>query len=601
MTVPILQAIKEARHLLQQGDREGARALLTQAVRRYPKESELWYWLAHSLDNREHAIDALHRALRLDPTFTEAATYLAELRASTDSTFEDEQEEEPPIILAPPVTGPISGGDPDPFLLPPITTTEEQRPSPPADEPPAPTPPETTSSDWSFLEELTGAGVSTFRREPVASAPVEEDEGETDWALLRELEGDFGQPTREEGFPRTGSNRSTSRPRSLGYDALLDPDAPPLPADELWRRVDTFIGGAAVAVAPVAAFSMQGVAVAETLQEPYAPVRQAMPALERTASSFPDAPPAAAATIPARNSFSPLVPEQLLSDTEETLYEEETEADSEAVDEAVGSRRRRLPLPIMIVLLLVALSGFAWLGMRYAAPLISGPPRATPFPAPEWVQEAQEAQYANAYEEAETILTEGLDENPGHVVGLVALSHLLRDEVGREAETLAAAEEALANVSNFEERALAAEAFVWAMARQSQPDLGRMLASGEQAAAETPRSPHAQWALAMAAALEGDATKARAAAELAARLAPEGEEAQSAAKLGAVYARMGDGEAAVGQYEQAVEQVDYVPWRVALVRLLQELERTEEAEAQLEHLRGIAREHPAVLELEASP
>ncbi|HEX8683568.1 MAG TPA: tetratricopeptide repeat protein, partial [Ardenticatenaceae bacterium] len=229
MTVPILQAIKEARHLLQQGDREGARALLTQAVRRFPKESELWYWLARSLDNREHAVDALHRALRLDPTFTEATVYLAELEASTDSTFEAEQEEEPPIVLAPPVTGPISGGDPDPFLLPPSTTPEEQRLSPLTDEPPAPAPAETTSSDWSFLEELTGAGVSTFRREPVVSAPVEEDEGETDWALLHELEGDFGQPAREEGFPRTGSNRSTSRPRSSGYDASLDPDAPPLP------------------------------------------------------------------------------------------------------------------------------------------------------------------------------------------------------------------------------------------------------------------------------------------------------------------------------------------------------------------------------------
>jgi tetratricopeptide (TPR) repeat protein len=600
MTVPILQAIKEARHLLQQGDREGARVLLTQAVRRFPKESELWYWLARSLDNREHAIDALHRALRLDPTFTEATTYLAELESGTDSTFEAEQEEEPPIVLAPPVTGPISGGDPDPFLLPPIIAPEEQQLSPLTDEPPTPTPAETTSSDWSFLEELTGAGVSTFRREPVASAPVEEDEGETDWALLRELEGDFGQPTREEGFSRTGSNRSTSRPRSSGYDASLDPDAPPLPADELWRRVDTFIGGAAVAVAPAAAFSMQGVAVAETLQEPYAPARQAMPTPERTASSFLDAPPAAAATTPMRNSFAPPMPEQMPRDTE-ALPEEEVESDSEAMDDAAGSRRRRLPLPVTIALLLLALSGLVWLGMRYAAPLISGPPRATPFPAPEWVQQAREAQYANDFEEAETILTEGLDENPGNVAGLVALSHLLRDEVGREAEALVAAEEALANVSNFEERALAAEAFVWTMARQTQPDLGRMLASGEQAAAETPRSPHAQWALAMAAAVEGDATKAREAAELAARLAPAGEEAQSAAKLGALYARMGDGEAAVEQYEQAAEQVDYVPWRVALVRVLQGLERTEEAEAQLEHLRATAPEHPAVLELEASP
>jgi tetratricopeptide (TPR) repeat protein len=362
-----------------------------------------------------------------------------------------------------------------------------------------------------------------------------------------------------------------------------------------------FIGRAAVAVAPVAAFSMQGVAVAETLQQPYAPTRQAMPAPERTASSFLDAPPAAAAaTTPARNSFVSSTAEQMPRDTEAALAEEE-EADSEAVDKVDGSRRRRLPLPVTIVLLLVALSGAVWLGMRYAAPLVSGPPRATPFPLPEWVQQAREAQYANDSEEAETLLTEGLDENPGHVAGLVALSHLLRDEVGREAEALTAAEEALANVSNFEERALAAEAFVWTMAHQGQPDLGRMLVSGEQAAAETPRSPHAQWALAMAAAVEGNTERAREAAQLAARLAPAGEEAQSAAKLGAVYARMGDGEAAVEQYEQAVEQVDYVPWRVALVRVLQELERTEEAEAQLEHLRAIAPEHPAVLELEASP
>src|SRR3712207_8534518 len=53
------------------------------------------------------------------------------------------------------------------------------------------------------------------------------------------------------------------------------------------------------------------------------------------------------------------------------------------------------------------------------------------------------------------------------------------------------------------------EAWVRAALAQSQPDLGRMLASAEQAAAETPQSPHAHWARALAAAQEGNTEGAR--------------------------------------------------------------------------------------------
>lgn len=592
MTVPILQAIQEGRRLLQRGDRAGARTLLTQSVRRFPKESELWYWLARSLDDPDHARDALQRALKLDPTFQQARTYLAELDGEGPTSGPP-----PPELFpfatppAPPVADPISPGDADLSIVPPAAEPIEPPEASPAT-------PEPNGTQWTFLEELTGAGGAAAQVDaepaPAAAEAEEADEGTT-WAFLEELEGDFSQDGAGGTLPRAASERGGAR---VVEDPSLDPDAPPVSEGELWRRAEAFLDSSTpAAMPPPQGLAIESVALAPE-QEPSLPpiaavsLAPAPSAPERGSFSFLDAPPSPVATLPVRNSLPPLTAEQILEAANGAAAPKAERAGRQS-----GPRRRLLPVLLLLAILAVLAATALASGAIGRLPF-GTTARATPFPAPAWVQEAQAARYANDFATAESVLREGLASTPDEVVGQVALSQLLRDQVGREGEAVAVAEEALGGVRNLDERALAAEAFVWTMARQAQPDVGRMLASAEQAATETPQSPHAQWARALAAAVEGDSDVARETALLAGRLAPIEEAAQSAAKEAEVLARVGDGEAAVQDYERALETVDYVPWRIALVRLLRELGRAEEAETHLTQLRALAPDDPGVLELD---
>ena len=219
-------------------------------------------------------------------------------------------------------------------------------------------------------------------------------------------------------------------------------------------------------------------------------------------------------------------------------------------------------------------------------------------PQPEWLREAYEARYNNDIQGAEKILRTTLVEDPTNIAALLALSDLRRDQLDGEKEALQLAEEALAIINkegSLDQRAQAAERYVWAMALQEQPDIGLALARGEQAATETPNNPHAQWAYAMASTLQEETSTAwestERASNLSVNLLPNG---LNEAKQAEIYARFGDIEQAVQRYEAALKKTDYVPWRVTLVRLLQEQGELDQAQEHIDYLRKIAPDDPAV-------
>ena len=227
---------------------------------------------------------------------------------------------------------------------------------------------------------------------------------------------------------------------------------------------------------------------------------------------------------------------------------------------------------------------------------------ATESAVPEWVREAQKARYNNNINEADQILRNNLKNDPNNIAGLLALSDLRREQAGGEGEALKLAERALDIINTegtLEERAQASQRYVWAMARQAQPDIGLALARGEQAATETPDNPYALWAHAMAASLEGDTSIAWKATQRATSLSGGESIGVIEAQQAEIYAQLGDLEQAAQRYKAALEKTDYVPWRVTLVRILREQERFDEAQKHLDHLRQLAPNEPAVQQLES--
>jgi hypothetical protein len=172
-------------------------------------------------------------------------------------------------------------------------------------------------------------------------------------------------------------------------------------------------------------------------------------------------------------------------------------------------------------------------------------PRPTPLPAPAWVQQAQTARYDNRPEQAEALLLQGLADDPQNVRALAMLSDMYRELPGGEEAALAIAQQALDSVRTLPQRALAAEAFAWAILVQPEPEEELAMARAEQAVAETPRSPHSYWALAAAAALEGEAASADDAMTLAAQLSPRWESAVTLARQGELLTRLGQLDRAV--------------------------------------------------------
>jgi tetratricopeptide (TPR) repeat protein len=391
-----------------------------------------------------------------------------------------------------------------------------------------------------------------------------------------------------------------------------DPAAPPLKApdnafgiseDELWRRAQAFIGDV-------------------KLPESLSPENQAAEGakIERGAFSFSDAPPSLAAQLSVRSDLAPLTEEQIKAALGVEPAEDKADKQEKAPKQAKPRRGGRLLGCLLLLILLPVVFGSAgWYLLRGSfyptsleevrevnPELISTQvaelkvryltTAATPIPAPDWVGEAQELRYQNNFAEAEERLRTELEAEAGNVIGLATLSDLLRERPGGEGEALALAQEASAAATTAEERARASESYVWALAHQAQPDVGQALASAEEALEETPESPHAFWALAMARALAGNADGSREALLSASALSEEVQAGAVAAQEAEVYARMGELEEAVALYEDALQETDYIPWGVELVKIKRQLEHPD-SQTHLDHLREIAPDDPAVQQL----
>jgi len=516
------QKIIEAQQLLAWGNRVAARRHLTLALQENPHDGQLWFWLAQTLDNQAHIINALERALKYDPGLLEAERYLGLLRQVMGKNKLSHTGRTAALIASP-----VSELDT------PSATTDDVGPVPPA---------------------------VPSEKEPVLS--YETSKPDNDLSLV----------TVDEAL-------EASKIRSLEQDAVTAP---------LRDAAETGLTTKKLALKEV---SSESITLLSDDQD------------------------------------------QSLAQDEEPLRSSESEADIDPLTQPKKRDRGWLGCLLRLFLLLLVLVGLSvcgWYMVSYnllpQAAIESHPIIATqvatlqevvpPFPTqlalppstftgqtpePEWVRQANEARYNNQIQEAEKTLRTHLVEDPTNIMALLALSDLRRDQLNGEKDALQLAEEALAIINqegSLDQRAQAAERYVWAMALQEQPDIGLALARGEQAASETPNNPYAQWAYAMATTLQQDTEAAWKATErassLSADLQPSG---LNEAKQAEIYASFGDLEQAIQRYEAALQKTDYVPWRVALVRLLQTEEQLEQAQEHIDYLRQIAPDDPAVKQL----
>lgn len=645
------KVIDEARRLLEKwGNRDAARRRLSQAIQVNPNDAELWYWMARALDTRSHVVDALRRALKVDPTHRDAQRYLDWLEKGVGDASE----------------WPIAGGLPE-GLTP--TAPAPIPPPAPAAPPAVPTPPASAPAQqeaedilaWLNDNAAPATPSTPVTEEPASKAPplsldwlMDEGEVEADfvieagevaapvstpdtppadesWSFLAELEGGSERspsvtaappppatpaaPLEEHGWSFLDELETASGSGSPKAATQAAPGPPPaLTEESLWHRAEQILG-------PVPAHLTNNASIPQKIVPP------------RGVFTFQDVPPSPAASLPVRNSLLPLTRAQVEAalqapapapakgtgkEAKAKAEPKETKGKKETAPKAEKAPRRggglgRLLVPLVVLALVGAALWFALRNdlipeqVKSANPAVATQiaalqsrlsPGPTPLPRPDWLATAETARYANRVGEAEQILRDSLAGEPSSVAGLIALSDLLRERPGREGEGLAVAEQALAAVTSVDERAWASEAFVWAMAVQPQPDLGRALASAEQALAETPRSPHAHWSRAMAAALEGNAELARTeSAQAIALSSPPSPSGVWDARQAEIAARLNDPALAAQLYEKALQTADYVPWRVALVRVLRTLQTPEApatAEFHLNHLRTIAPDDPAV-------
>lgn len=529
------QTILEAQQLLAWGNRVAARRHLTLALQENPHDAELWFWLTQTLDNQAHIKNALERALKYDPGLLEAQRYLDLLNGVMSNTQLLQTGRAPAIV-------------PD--------------------------------SSQEALVRISKDSVATTSQDPVA--------------------------TTSEDLVATTSQVSVVAKKVSSSEEKRDNKGGDVDTEPLSRTIDV------------------GLEANESAQlvEPE----------EKTTRKL------AFVKVPSTEMDDPNGLTLLPEEDDQTL--DGLESEEEQQEEARTGNRfvRALGCLIRVLLLLLLVSGLclsSWYLLSnnllpqqavHAHPVIAtqvavARDTVPPFPTqlivdpsaifqnptagsqdstPEWVGNAQNARYNNNFERAEEILRDGLESDPNNIAGLLALSDLLREQANGEKDALALAEQALEIINRegtLEQRAEGAQRYVWAMARQAKPDVGLALVSGEQAAKETPNNRHAQWAYAMAAALEGNASAALQATEQATNLSTEEPAGVVDAQQAEIYAYLGDLEEAARSYKAALEKRDYVPWRVRLVQILRELNRTDQAQTHIEHLRTIAPNDPAVQEL----
>lgn len=533
----ILQSVEG---MIERGQRPQAFNTIKDALRYYPRDARLWYWLARSVDNAAHAGDALRRALQFDPTLDEAQEMYVWIQ---------------------------TGGEPAHFV-------PSQTPAVVATPPP---------SQWSLLSELGGVEEDeedepNFYTDSSSSSPSKEE-----FAFLAEMENQL--------------------PTETLMAAPVEADSPTT-ENALWERAYSFIG--------------------------FPNDESFLPEPPRGRFSFTDVPPSPVQDIPVRNTLAPLSPEQV-----NLLIEEEEKpkkiAKAAPATKSIPSKKVRdqqqfsatlhsLRRLLVFVGIVVVFGGLGWLLFRYdmtpaavrdihpvlatsvAETHLRVAPVPTAFPAPTWLSEEVPAnRYANRITQAEGFLRQGVASEPDNLIARFVLSDILREQSGLEAESLTVAEEAATDVRTLEERAYAAQAIVWAIAAQPEigpDDLALAQVTAEQAVQEVPNSPHAQWARAMYAALIGNSAEAENAAGLAATLdsSLRSRPAVAQARRAEVAYRSGQPEVAVQLYEQALQEMDYIPWRANLIRILQEMGRDEQAMFHLSALRTLDPDHPLLSE-----
>ena len=79
----IIQSIEE---LVDRDQRDRAFHTIKDALRYYPRDARLWYWLARCVTDPAHAGDALRRALQFDPTLDEAQDLYIWVQTGGDPT-----------------------------------------------------------------------------------------------------------------------------------------------------------------------------------------------------------------------------------------------------------------------------------------------------------------------------------------------------------------------------------------------------------------------------------------------------------------------------------------------------------------------------------
>ncbi len=529
----ILQSVEG---MVERGQRPQAFNAIKDALRYYPRDARLWYWLARSVDNSAHAGDALRRALQFDPTLDEAQEMYVWIQ---------------------------TGGEPAQFV-PAQASTVAATPSP---------------SQWSLLSELGGVDDEEEEEGDVYTPPVPSAQRKEEFSFLAEMESQLPTQT------------------LMATPAMTDA---PVTENSLWERAYDFIG--------------------------FPEDDAFMPEPPRGSFAFTDAPPSPVQDIPVRNSLAPLSSEQV-----NLLIEEEEKPKKAARTTPIAKpatpkkvRERRQPSAaahslrrfLLLAGVVVVVGGLGWALFRFdmtpAAvrdlhPVIATSvaethlrvaPAPTAFPAPNWLSaEVPDNRYANRITQAEGFLRQGVASEPDNLVARFVLSDILREQPGLETEALTVAQEAAEQVRTLEERAYAAQAVVWAIAAQPEigpEDLALAQVTAEQAVQEVPNSPHAQWARAMYAALSGNSGEAENAAGLAATLDSSlySRPAVAKARQAEVAYRSGQSELAVQLYEQALQEIDYIPWRAALIEVLQEMGREEQALFHLSALRTLDPDHP---------
>lgn len=355
---PAVQTIvNKAQVLLRTGQRAEARKGLTQAVRWKPDEAILWYWMARALDEEAHKVDALERALRLDPGLREAQSYLQEIQNP------------PPPPPAAPEPEPQAAAEPTIDLSWLLADDDAAAPTPRTPTMPAPPDPSPVEEDvgenvtdveediqedieglgqWGLLAELEAGASEVVREEPRSPTPrpsLDPQDDPPQWGFLEELERTIPAAGSETFLPRAETVEEETRGEEITEE-------------QLWWQAELFIG-------PPSA-------------DGGGADRRALPAPERGAFAFADATPSPVAHLPVRGGVTALTAEEIFKELgavpAATGAEAASEGQASAAPKKRGPAQRLLGCVTQLLLwtvVLLGISAFLWFGSCNIARVVS--------------------------------------------------------------------------------------------------------------------------------------------------------------------------------------------------------------------------------------